>query len=157
MSCLGRRHASGQCPFPPHYGVTNLPIDIPKNQAPMLFHRSANAPSNTIPGPGHIPDQPHPTPKITLPTINFQSMSWLLGRWNSVPNSGLPVLVKDRSWVVHARIFGPSPPIATNASDGSKFGDNGRERKFRILDGWSIPASASPNAKCTAIANDERY
>src|SRR5277367_2068281 len=83
-------------PFAPparHYGVTNLPTDIPKNQVPMLLHRSTNAPSNTIPGPGHIPDQPHPTPKITLPTINFQSISWVLGRLNSVPNSGLPVLV----------------------------------------------------------------
>ena len=150
-----RNHACGRrSTSHPYDGVTNLPTDIPKIQAPKVLHCSAKAPSSTIPGPGHIPDQPHPTPKITLPTINFQSIPWVSGRLNFAPNSGL---LANWSCVVHARIFGTTPPIATNARDGSKFGDMGRARKFRILDGWSIPASASPNAKWTATVNEEMF
>ena len=34
----------------------------------------------TIPGPGQIPAQPQPNPKMTAPKINRLSMSFLVGR-----------------------------------------------------------------------------
>jgi len=63
--------------------------------------------------------------------------------------------VISRMYTRQASKFGSNPPNATKAREGSKVGEPGRARKFWILEGWSMPARARPNAKWTAMAKEE--
>src|SRR5579862_1454723 len=102
---------------PPQDGVINPPTYNPQTHVPILRRSSAKAPCTIKPGPGLIPNNPHPNPNMTLPKITFHRLCH---------SEGYPFFVhkpKFRypgTWVIQAIKFGSRLPGATKANEDRK-------------------------------------
>ncbi len=93
-------------------------------------------------GPGQIPTNPQPIPKITEPPINFKVIPAFVGR------QSCEFELLDMFWLIGSLSMSPyvSNAVAiTTANDG--FQSPATSRKPKIFDGSTIPDTASPSPK----------
>src|ERR1700722_123559 len=124
-------------------------INIPASMATtnVIACELPNA-SNAIPGPGQIPESPHPTPKIRLPVTSGRSMSRLMEISHALFARGavpLPTMEKT------TRPIEIAPPM-TKANEGSQ--RPARSRNPSTLLCWIIPDRQRPVPKINPARNE---
>lgn len=98
----------------------------------------------TIAGPGQMPDNPHPIPKIIEPRINFLSI-----RREVTQENGLPSKVFRRFFIKrNSTKYTITAEPKTKRRAGFQFAPP-RVKKFLIFSGSIIPDNESPHPKRT--------
>src|ERR1700677_425605 len=130
-------------------GPVSSKINIPASMATtkVMACELPNA-SNAMPGPGQIPESPHPTPKIRLPVTSRRSISRLREISDAVPGTAavrLPAMEKT------TRPTAIAPPM-TKASEGSQL--PARSRNPSTLLCWIMPDRQRPVPKINPARNE---
>src|ERR1700733_2843346 len=124
-------------------------INIPASMATtnVIACELPNA-SNAIPGPGQIPESPHPTPKIRLPVTSRRSMP----RLREISDALFArVAVRLPTMEKTTRPIEIAPPM-TKANEGSQ--RPARSRNPSTLLCWIIPDRQRPVPKINPARNE---
>lgn len=102
-----------------------------------------------IAGPGHNPPIPQPNPNNTDPTINFQSITLLIGLNNVFPK--IDTFLTFKKYVKTTRLTN-NPHPNTKINDGFHYVPN--DKKRIILVRRTIPATSNPQPKINPVKNN---